>query len=429
MSPTRREVLAAGAASVAGLSIQATLARRALAAPASEIAVKPALVVLFLRGGNDALNTLVPYSDGHYYDMRPNIAVPPPDKENGCIDLDGTFGLNPGLAGLKKLWDEKILLPVVNCGVPSFSRSHFQMQDMMEQGRLRNSVVRSGWVNRWLQATASGDAGFRALALQSRLPRSMRGDFPALAVAPSRTTRAARQKDGDVLTLFDKLYRKPPSMQGPGMKSERPDEDDLTQNGRTTIEELRKLESILQRKPAGVEVPYPAAAGHLGQQLKMAARLLKSGQGVEAIALDWNGWDHHIKEGGSGEQDRIRTMLTQLGLATSTFFEDIRFMRKKVVMLVMTEFGRTNRENGNFGTDHGHGGVMWVIGGAVKGGRVLGDWTGLAPGKTYQDRDLLVTTDWRQVLEEVLRDHLKLHPSKQIFADWKPADTKLGLFA
>ncbi len=428
MSTTRREVLAAGAASIAGLSVYSSLAKEAFAGPEKEIAVKPAVVCIYLRGGNDALNTLVPYTDGHYYDMRPNIAIQPPDKENGAIDLDGTFGLNPGLTGFKGLWDAKMLAPIVNCGVPSASRSHFAMQDYMEQGRMAKSSVRSGWLNRYLQHTAGGDADFRALALQSRLPRSLRGDFPALAVAPSRMNPAAKDKDSDVLTLFDKLYKKPPSMKGPGMKAERPDEDDLTANGRTTLDSLRKLAEILQQKPTGKEVRYPASAGGLGQKLKMAARLLKSGQGVETIALDWGGWDHHIQEGGGGEQDRIRVMLSQMGLACSTFFEDIKFMRNKVTMLIMTEFGRTNRENGNFGTDHGHGSVMWAIGGKVNGGKVYGNWTGLAPGQTYQNRDLLVTTDWRQVFEETMRDHMKLHPSKSLFDNFTPADTKLGLF-
>ncbi|MDA1194457.1 MAG: DUF1501 domain-containing protein [Planctomycetota bacterium] len=428
MATSRREILAAGAASLAGMSVYTSLARRAFAGPEKEIAVKPAVVCIYLRGGNDALNTLVPYTDGNYYDMRPNIAVRPPGEENGAIDLDGTFGLNPGLTGFKSLWDQKMLAAVVNCGVNSPSRSHFEMQDFMEQGRMRNSTVRSGWLNRYLQHTAGGDADFRALALQSRLPRSLRGDFPALAVAPSRTQGRGAGSDGDVLEMFDKLYKEPPSMDGAGMTDERQDADELTQNGRTTIDALRKLEEILAEKPAGKEVDYPATAGGLGRQLKMAARLLKSGQGVEAICMDWNGWDHHIREGGGGEQDAIRVMLTQLGLACSTFFEDIEFLRNKVTLVVMSEFGRTNRENGNFGTDHGHGGVMWVMGGRVNGGKVYGDWTGLAPGQTYQNRDLLVTTDWRDVLEEVLRDHMKLHPSKQVFADFTARENKLGLF-
>lgn len=430
MSNTRREVLAAGAAGLAGLSVYGTLARTAHAAPEKEIAVRPAVVAIYLRGGNDALNTLVPYTEGRYYDMRPTIAVPPPGKENGCIDLDGTFGLNPALTGFKALWDQKMLAPIVNAGVNSPSRSHFQMQDFMEQGRMRNSPVRSGWLNRYLTATSAGDheADFRALALQSRLPRSMRGKFPALAVAPSRARGRRKDKDSDVLDLFDKLYKKPPSMEGAGMKSDRADEDELTQNGRATIDALRKLEEILTQKPAGKEVRYPATAGRMGQQLKMAARLLKSGQGVQAVALDRNGWDHHINEGGGNTDATIYRMLSEVGTAVSTFYEDIQFMKNMVTTVIMTEFGRTNRENGNNGTDHGHGSVMWVIGGKVNGGKVYGDWTGLAPGKTYQNRDLLVTTDWRDVLSEVLYDHLRLHPSKTVFDKFTPRDDKLGLF-
>jgi len=430
MSSTRREVLAAGAAGLAGMAVYGSFARRAFAAPEKEIAVRPAVVVIYLRGGQDALNTLVPYTDGHYYDMRPNIAVPPPGKEKGCIDLDGTFGLNPALTGFKTLWDQKMLAPIVNCGVNSPSRSHFQMQDFMEQGRMSNSPVRTGWLNRYLEATSAGEneAEFRALALQSRLPRSMRGKFPALAVAPSRARGRPQDKDSDVLELFDKLYKKPPSMEGAGMKSERDDEDELTENGRATIDALRKLEEILTQKPAGKEVAYPATAGGLGMQLKMAARLLKAGQGVQAIAVDRNGWDHHINEGGGAETDTIYRMLREVGTAVATFYDDIEYMRNQITTVIMTEFGRTNRENGNFGTDHGHGSVMWVVGGRVNGGKVHGDWPGLAPGKTYQNRDLLVTTDWRDVLNEVLYDHLKLHPSKKVFDDFQPRENKIGLF-
>jgi len=290
--------------------------------------------------------------------------------------------------------------------------------------------VRSGWLDRFLTATSPhGPEGeFRALALQSRLPRSLRGKYPALAVVPGRAGNRAPDKDSDVLELFDKLYKQPPSMDRPGMKSERPDEDELTQNGRATIDTLRKLEEILSTKPVGKEVAYPSTLGALGRQFKTAARVLKSGQGVEAIAFDWNGWDHHINEGGSKPEDTFRKRVAIVGDACATFYEDIQFMRKKVLTVIMTEFGRTNRENGNFGTDHGHGGAMYLIGGGVKGGKVYGDWAGLAPGKTYQNRDLLVTTDWRDVLDEVLRGHLRLHPSKTIFDKWTPAEERLGLF-
>ncbi len=317
MSSTRREILAAGALGAAGITVLGRTAKLAEAAPEREIAMKPALVVLFLRGGQDALNTLVPHTNGKYYDMRPNIAVPPPDKERGAIDLDGTFGVNPALTGFKKLWDKKMLAPIVNCGCPHPSRSHFDQQDFFEYGAPGDKSVRTGWLNRYLMATtgSAGPAGeFRSVAVQGRLPRSLRGKYPVLAV-PQRVLRGTGGGDEDVLALFDDLYAAPPSMEKPGTMGARPDEDDLTQNGRTTIDTLRKLQEILKGKQTGKTVRYPASAGRLGRQFEMAARVLKSGQGVEVIAMDWNGWDHHIQEGGSGENDRIFQMLGQMGSA------------------------------------------------------------------------------------------------------------------
>ena len=426
MSSTRREFLAATAATAAGLTLYGPLAKSAEARPEREIAMKPSLIVLFLRGGQDCLNTLVPYSDGRYYDLRPNIAVPTPDKPNGAIDLDGTFGLNPALTGFKKLWDEKLLAPICCAGLGHPSRSHFACQDYMEYGALGDKSVRNGWLNRFLQATSPrGPEGeFRALALQARLPRSLRGKYPVLAAARART----RGGGEDVLDLFDDLYKNPPSMERPGMEGQRHDADELTANGKTTIETLRKLDEILSTKAHGHEVNYPATLGRLGQQFRMAARVLKSGQGVEVIGMDWNGWDHHIREGSVNENDAIFRMNKVLGDSLATFYEDVKFMKKKVTTIIMTEFGRTNRENGNFGTDHGHGGAMYVVGGNVNGGKVYGDWTGLAPGRSYQNRDLLVTTDWRQVFSETLHDYMRLHPSKQLFKGFTAAEKGLGLF-
>ncbi|MDJ0976888.1 MAG: DUF1501 domain-containing protein, partial [Planctomycetota bacterium] len=425
MPSTRRELLAAGALGAAGITILGKTASLAEAAPEREIAMKPALVVLFLRGGQDALNTLVPYTDGKYYDMRPNIAVPAPGEERGAIDLDGTFGLNPALTGFKKLWDKKMLAPIVNCGCPHPSRSHFDQQDFFEYGAPGDKSVRTGWLNRYLWSTtgSAGPAGeFRSVAIQGRLPRSLRGKYPVLAV-PQRVLRGAGAGgDEDVLELFDDLYAAPPSMTKPGAMGERPDEDELTQNGRTTIDTLRKLEEILKGKQTGKVVRYPASAGYLGRQLAMTARVLKSGQGVEVVGIDWNGWDHHINQGGSGEQDTIFRMLSQLGSAIETFFEDVDSMKKKVNLLIMTEFGRTSRENGNFGTDHGRGGHMYLIGGNVAGGKIYGDWN------LPRDRELPVTTDFRRVYTEVLRNHMRLHPSKNLFKGWtQPADD-IGLY-
>jgi len=428
--PTRREFLAAGAVGAAA-ALGGPLARRVLAAPEQEIAVKPTLVVLFLRGGQDALNAVVPYSDGRYYDIRPNIAVPPPDQENGALDLDGTLGLHPALKGFKALYDAGRLAPVVCVGSKHPSRSHFDCQDFMEYGAPGDRTVHDGWLNRYLQATTGAavpEGELRALAMQGRLPRSLRGAYPVLAV-PDDLGFDTRGEE-DVLDLFDPLYQAPPSMEKPDAMGERPDagEDDLTRNGRTTIETLRKLEEILGGKPAGKEVAWPAAAGRLGQQLRKTARVIKSGQGLQIVGIDWNGWDHHINEGAPAAGNVYWDMLTRLDSAISTFYEDVETMRSRVVTLIMTEFGRTNSENGNRGTDHGHGSAMFVIGGKVKGGKVYGEWTTLAPGRTYQNRDLEVTTDFRTVMNEVLHGHLELHAEKRLFPGFGD-EKKLGLFA
>ncbi len=218
MSTTRRQILAAGAAGLAGMTVLGRAPRLAGAAPEREIAMKPALVVLFLRGGQDALNCLVPHSNSVYYDMRPNIAVPPPGEERGAIDLDGTFGPNPALTGFKNLWDKKLMAPIVNVGCPHPSRSHFDQQDFFEYGAPGDKSVRTGWLNRFLDSTtgSAGPAGeFRSVAMQGRLPRSLRGKYPVLAV-PQTVINGVGGGDADVLTLFDDIYGAPPSMEKPG---------------------------------------------------------------------------------------------------------------------------------------------------------------------------------------------------------------------
>lgn len=431
---SRRDFLAgtaAGALGAAGLSALggSAFVRGAQAGPAdATISVSPALVVVFLRGGQDALNTFVPFGDPRYYELRPTIAIPTPDKQNGALAVDKLFGFHPAMKGFKQLYDQGLLAPIVNVGSPNPSRSHFDCQDFMDFGTAGDKSVHEGWLNRYLSATSQGggEGEFRALAMQGRLPRSLRGKYPVLAVPDRLTFRGDNGED--VLSLFDDLYKTPPSMSGPREMGTRPDEDELTQNGRTTIDTLRKLEEILNTK-AQNEVKYPIAAGRLGQQLLKTARVIKSGRGVQAVGIDLNGWDTHINEGGPAETDNMWRMLDGLSTAISTFFEDIKDVRKNVTMLVVTEFGRTNEENGNRGTDHGHGSTMYAIGGNVKGGKVYGEWAGLEPAKSYMNRDLAVTTDFRQIFSEVLLDHMKLHPSKLLFPKYTPPETKLGLIA
>ncbi len=430
MAISRRDLLRAGALGAAAAGLGGPLARRVMAAPDPEVSARRVLVAVFLRGGQDGLNVLVPYADPRYPELRPNIHLPPPGEDGGVLDLDGTFGLHPALTGLKRLYDEKLLAPIVCVGSPHPTRSHFDAQDFMEYGAPGDRLVKTGWLNRYLEATAPAagpDASLRGVAMQRRLPRSLRGAYPALAVPASLGLGSRRPRDGDgddVLDLFDPLYGQPDAA---AMGGTRPDEDRLEAAGRTTIETLKRLEDVLASTGGRSAARWPSDAGPLGEPLRRTARLLQAGQGTEVVAVDWNGWDHHIGEGGPGEEGQLPRMLGQLDRAITAFFEELRPMRATVTMLLMTEFGRTNAENGNRGTDHGHASLMLAIGGRVKGGKVHGEWTTLAPGKTYENRDLVVTTDFRTVFCETLTDFLRLPADREVFPGFTGA-RKLGLF-
>ena len=382
------------------------------------------LIVIYLRGGQDALNTIVPYGDPIYYEIRPTIAIPMEDGPDGkgVIRLDKTFGLHPALAPLKPLFDRKLFAPILNVGSPHPTRSHFDAQDFMEYAApgLRN--VRSGWLNRYLQHTSSEkeeDPVLRAIAMQGLLPRSVRGDHPVLAVPQVRGRRRRRQGD-DLLDLFDRLYEKSRSTTDPNKKatsmSER-EPDRVVAAGRATIKALRRYQEVMSEPiPQKQGVSYPA--GGLGDKLKSIAHLIKTGEPVQIACADYNGWDHHANEGGTDAT--IARLLDHLGRSLAAFIADLGDDAERCLVLTMTEFGRTCRENGNRGTDHGHGGAMLALGGGVKGGEIHGKWDGLEDKHLYMGRDLQATTDFRDVMNEVLRKHLEFKVPREFFPDYRP---------
>ncbi len=386
------------------------------------------LVLIYLRGGQDALNTVVPYGDPRYYDIRPTIAIPKKDGPDGkgVIPLDKTFGLHPSLAVLKPLFDRKLFAPIINVGSPHPTRSHFDAQDFMEYGApgLRN--VRSGWLNRYLQQTPrknEDESALRAIAMQGLLPRSVRGEYPVLAVprTSGRGRRGAGRGD-ELLDLFDRLYKKPRAAKDPKKKmavksASRRESDRVVVAGQATIRALRRYHEIMD-KPVGQTrgVAYPS--GRLGDKLKKIAQLIKSGEPVQIACADYNGWDHHANEGGT--DGTIARMLDHLGRSLAAFVADLGDDAERCLVLPMTEFGRSCRENGNRGTDHGHGGVMLAVGGRVKGGEIYGKWSGLEDNDLYMGRDLKVTTDYRDVMNEVLRSQLDFTAPRGFFPDYQP---------
>jgi uncharacterized protein (DUF1501 family) len=391
MQMNRRFFLRNGALAVAGTTaIPGFLVRSALA----ETAQTPGrrLVVIFQRGAADGLNIVVPYREMNYYDMRPGIAIP----QNQVLDLDGFFGLHPAMASFKPLYDQGHLAIVHAAGSPDMSRSHFDAQDFMESGTPGVKGTTDGWLNRALQEEdqrrKQQHTAFRALALGSQVPRTLAGPVPAIAfsslnsfavgghgAAPSPAARAFQAMYGE---SGDQIFHA---------------------TGEETFEAVKMLRDAnpAQYKPAaGIEYPNNG----FGNSMKQIAQLLKANLGVEAAFTDVSGWDTHQNQGGVNGQlaDRLR----EFSGAISAFWQDMGDQAENITLVTMSEFGRTARQNGTGGTDHGHANAMFVLGGQAKGGKIYGRWPGLNNEQLNEGRDLVVTTDFRQVLGEAVANSM-----------------------
>ena len=381
-------------------------------------AAKPVIVSIYLRGGQDALNVLVPFGDKRYKEIRPTIAILAKDTEDakGVIPLDDVFGFPPSVKSLKPLYDAKRLAPIVCAGSNHNTRSHFDAQDFMEYAAPGLRTVKAGWLNRFLTATkkAKKEEGvvLRALAMQGLLPRALRGAHAALAV-PERNVL----DNTKVLDTFGDVYGG-----GKMMEGDRKDEDPVVAAGQETLETLKRYKEI-ESKGKARKSSYPA--GRFGAKLKDIASVIHADAGLEAACIDVGGWDHHANEG--DDQGTLANMVKDVSDSLAAFAEDLGGRLDQTMVMVMTEFGRTCKENGNGGTDHGHGGAMLLLGGPVKGGKVHGEWRGLEDKALYEGRDLPVTTDFRDVFADVLRNHMKFDPPKDFFPEYKPGSVK-GLF-
>lgn len=410
-SLSRRDLLRAAGAGAASLALGGALPAplgAVLRADEPRPGGPPALVVVFLRGGLDALNTVIPYADPRYRELRPTIAVAAEagDDGPGVVRLDDTFGLHPALAGLEPLWRARRLACVLATGSPHPTRSHFDAQDFMEYAAPGLRTVREGWLNRWLQATRGGGE-LRAVAMQGLLPRALRGSHPVLAIPEAKLLARADR----VLDLFEDVY---------GAGEPAAADDAVVGAGRETVAALRRYTSIVEAAAAR-ETSYPT--GRLGQRLRDVASLLHADVGLQVAALDVQGWDHHAGEG--GVDGTLAAMLRELGDGLAAFAADLGPRLERTLVLVLSEFGRTARENGNRGTDHGHGGLALLLGGAVKGGRVHGRWDGLDDRALYMGRDLPVTTDFRDVMAAALRGHLGFDPPADFFPAHRPGRLEL----
>jgi uncharacterized protein (DUF1501 family) len=407
---TRRGFMKGGALALIGTSaIPAFLSRSVLAEVTTAAANKKKLVVLFQRGAVDGLNVVVPYQEKNYYAMRPSIAI----KQNEVIDLNGFFGLHPQMAAFKPLYDQCHLAIVHAAGSPDPSRSHFDAQDYMESGTPGVKVTQDGWLNRALLAepVAGKQSAFRAVALGTQVPRTLQGKLPAIALSNLQDFSVGG-KGPDVSPIsnaFQAMY-------------DESSDSVLHGTGQETFEAVKMLKAAdpAHYQPAA-GVTYPNTP--FGNSLKQIAQLMKADLGVEAAFSDIGGWDTHQNQGAA--QGQLANRLKEFSESIAAFWKDMGTDAESVTLVTMSEFGRTARQNGTGGTDHGHANVMFVLGGQVKGGKVYGKWPGLSNEQLNEGRDLAVTTDFRNVLGEAA---YKTLGSRNLEAVFPGAEVKPGSF-
>ena len=356
------------------------------------------LVAIFQRGAADGLNLVVPHGDPNYYSLRPTIAIP----ASGVIDLDGFYGLHSALSPLKAVYDAGHLAIIEATGSPDLTRSHFDAQDYMESGTPGRKATLDGWLNRALPETAQ-PSPVRAVAMGTQLPRTLRGAVPAVAIG---NLNSFRIPDASAQNTFEAMY---------SVAVDR----ELSGAGRETFEAVRMLETIGNQPYQANGARYPN--GRLGRGLNQIARLIKAGVGLEVAFADMGGWDTHVNQ-----TVPLANLSTGFGQALAAFHADLGDRMEDVIVVTMSEFGRTAHENGARGTDHGHANVMFVMGGNVKGGKVYGQWPGLRPDQLHQGRDLAVTTDFRGVLSELVSGHLGSNDIARIFPGYT-LEKRMGL--
>jgi uncharacterized protein (DUF1501 family) len=370
------------------------------------------LIVIFLRGAVDGLNVVIPYRETAYYQARPTIAIPQPGQNGGALDLDGQFGLHPALAAILPLWQQGSLAFVHSAGSPDPTRSHFDAQDNMERGTPGTQTIHDGWMNRLLDSL-SGHNPVQAVNVGAATPKILSGRMPVATLALGRSAAQPISLDRpQVGNAFDRLYA---------------GSDRLSQayrEGRTARKALlADLDTEMKMANNGAPLPYGFAS-----DTQRLAQIMTKDPRVALAFMALGGWDTHVNQGAS--QGQLARNLEQLGKGLATLQTTLGSTYADTTILVMSEFGRTVHENGNGGTDHGHGNVMWLLGGGVRGGKVYGEWGGLASDRLYQERDLAVTTDFRDVIAAVLERHLQIPDQKlsQILPKYQPLQRNLSVY-
>lgn len=410
----RRAFVRGGAMALLAMGLPPEFITRSLLAQTR--ARRKTLICIFQRGAADGLSMVVPFGDPAYTRARRSIAIAAPGRAAGALELDGFFGLHPALKPLQELWGRREMAVMHAAGSPNPTRSHFEAQDIMETGDPARRA-RDGWLNRTIGRTLHdpnahaahhaagqvtmepGAASLRAVAMGAELPLALRGANPSLAVGDLDRFGLAGGRDAALAETFARVYRTDGGDAVAGAADE----------GLEAARLLRRIDPSRYQPRNGAEYP----AGEFGRSLRQIAQLIKADAGVEIAFADLGGWDTHVAQGGADGQ--LARRLGELGRGIRALYDDLGDRMDDVVILTMSEFGRTVAENGTGGTDHGHANCMMLLGGSVAGGKVLGDWPGLDPDELHEGRDLRVTTDFRDVFAEVAGKHLGASGLDRVF--------------
>ena len=364
------------------------------------------LIVVFLRGAADVLNMVVPHGEEAYYQLRPSLGIPRPDdskakQEDRAIDLDGFFGLHPMMGALLDAWQSEHLALIHACGAPDESRSHFKAMELMERGVDDERGPASGWIGRHL-ATLNTDnsSPLRAVGMGTRPQRSLSGGVPVSALRSiadfhlGGDPRALQQMRQALNTVYEG--------------------DVLGQDTLSIIDTLERLDPLTYIPARSANYPD----SEFGLALKQTAMLIKAEVGLEVSAIDVGGWDTHFAQGST--DGLMPNLMKDLADGLAAFHADMFDYMHGMTTVTMSEFGRRASENGSLGTDHGHGSMMMVLGGNVQGGKIHGEWPGMGEGQLIGPGDLAVTTDYRDVLSEILLKRLNNPATDEIFPEYQP---------
>ncbi len=383
--------------SLAAGSLLLPIGRSGWAAVGTPAPTQRKLVVVMLRGAVDGLSVVAPVADARYAQLRPDIALAASGKPNGALELDGYFGLHPALSSLMPLWQQNKMAFVHSAGSPDTTRSHFDAQDYMESATPGIKSTSDGWMNRLTGLLPGPGSPTRALSVGPVMPRILAGAAPAINLANGAAgTRPNVLDRKDIGSAFDQLYAKHARFGG-AYNSGKTAHQDVMMAAKAGEEQAREMMAADRGAPLPNGFPDDAAR---------LATLMRHEPKIQLAFVALGGWDTHANQG-NGE-GQLANRLRPLGEGLAILARQLGPMFDDTVVVVMSEFGRTVRQNGNAGTDHGHGNVMWLLGGGVAGGKVYGDWQGLGEPQLYEGRDLAVTTDFRSVLAQVGQNHLRL---------------------